>query len=113
MGRVGVYLYGDAFSSLRPKERIWASSLSERVLELVSNVSFSKATAYINDFFHRDDSNTLCYKTVEDFVERTGRRICESYKAASDAFLAEANIDTGDCVISKESAIVEEARLCR
>ena len=80
---------------------------------LVSNVSFSKATAYINDFFHRDDSNSLCYKTVEEFVERTGRRICESYKAASDAFLAEANIDTGDCVISKESAIVEEARLCR
>jgi hypothetical protein len=59
------------------------------------------------------DSNSLCYKTIEEFVEGTERRICESYKAASDAFLAEANIDTGDCVISKESAIVEEARLCR
>ena len=109
-GRVKVYLYGVEFSSLRPKERIWVSSLSERVLELASDVSFSQATKYVNDFFRRDKSNSLCYKTVEEFVERTGRRIGESYKAASDAFLAEANIDTADGVITKESAIAEGAR---
>lgn len=39
-----------------------------------------------------------------------GHKIRESYKAASDAFLSEANIDTGDDVVTKESAIAEGAR---
>ena len=103
-------MYGKEFASLRPKERIWGSSLSERVLKLASDVSFSEATKHINDFFHRDESNSLCYKTVEEFVERTGLRIGEVYKAASDAFLAEANIDTADGVITQESAIAEGVR---
>ena len=45
-----MYLYGDAFSTLRPKERIWLPSFSETVLKLASDVSFSKATEYINGF---------------------------------------------------------------
>ena len=105
-----MYLYGDAFSSLRPKERIWDCSLSERVQKLASDVSFTKTTEYINDFLHRDESNSLRVKTVEEFVERMGHKIRESYKAASDAFLSEANIDIGDDVVTKESAIAEGAR---
>lgn len=105
-----MYLYGDAFSSLRPKERIWDCSLSERIQKLASDVSFTKTTEYINDFLHRDESNSLRHKTVEEFVERMGHKIRESYKAASDAFLSAANIDTGDDVVTKESAIAEGAR---
>lgn len=65
-----MYLYGDAFSSLRPKERIWDCSLSERIQKLASDVSYTKTTEYINDFLHRDESNSLRVKTVEEFVER-------------------------------------------
>lgn len=108
-GRVEVYLYGEAFSKLRPKERIWESSLADRVMELASDVSFSKATKYINEFLHRNDSDSLRLKTVEEFVERMGSKIAASYKSASDAFLSETGIDTEKGIVSEGSAIPDGA----
>lgn len=112
-GRVEVYLYGENFSSLRPKERIWDISLSERILALASDVSFSKTTGYINDFLHRTDDNSQRHKTVEDFVERTGRNIAASYKSASDTFLSGAGIDTEKGVVSEDSSIPDKAKIPR
>ena len=105
-----MYLYGDAFSTLRPKERIWLPSFSETVLRLASDVSFSKATEYINGFLHRDKDKALRVKTVEEFVERMGHHISTSYKAASDALLSKYGIDTGEGIVSEDSAIPQEAR---
>ena len=105
-----MYLYGDAFSTLRPKERIWLPSFSETVLKLASDVSFSKATEYINGFLHRDRDKALRVKTVEEFVERMGHHISTSYKAASDALLSKYGIGTGEGIVSKDSAIPQEAR---
>lgn len=68
-----MYLYGDAFSSLRPKERIWDASLADKITGLASDMSFEKVTNYANSFLHRSGENALCKKTIEEFVERTGR----------------------------------------
>ena len=67
-GRIGVYLYGEAFSKLRPKERIWEAGLADMVLGLSSDTSYEKATVYLNRFLHRSEENALCKKTVEEFV---------------------------------------------
>lgn len=105
-----VYLYGEAFSTLRPKERIWEASLADRVMELASDMSFSKATRYINEFLHRSKADSLRLKTVEEFVERMGRKIEASYKSASDVFLSKAKIDVGQGVVSEDSAIPNTVR---
>lgn len=92
-GRIGVYVYGSAFSSLRPKERIWDSGLSDLLLSLSSDMSFGKAADYANRFLHRDECNALRKKTVEEFVERSGMMIDSAYARLSSSVLSAHDID--------------------
>ena len=94
-GRISVYVYGDAFSSLRPKERIWDAALAETILGLASEMSFEKTVANANRFLHRGEEDALRKKTVEEFVERTGKKIGRAYSRLSDAILSDHGIDTG------------------
>jgi len=104
-----VYLYGGAFSKLRPKERIWGTDLADLVLELASDTSFEKATAYLNRFLHRSRENALRKKTVEEFVERTGRNTDSAYARCSDAILSDYGIDTATGIPGTDAKIPAQA----
>ena len=104
-GRISVYVYGDAFSSLRPKERIWEAALAETILGLASEMSFEKTVANANRFLHRGEEDALRKKTVEEFVERTGKKIGRAYSRLSDAILSDHGIDTGTGIPDSGSRI--------
>lgn len=109
MGRVRVHLYGECFSSLRPKERIWDASLADKILGLASNMGYKKTTECANSFLHRSDSEAMSYKTVEEFVERTGTRIDTAYRYAADSVLSDFCIDKDTCIPGKDSLIPDNA----
>ncbi|MBO7138436.1 MAG: UPF0236 family protein [Bacteroidaceae bacterium] len=104
-----MYLYGEAFSKLRPKERIWGADLADMVLELASDTSFEKATGYMNRFLHRSRENALRKKTVEEFVERTGKNTDSAYARCSDAILSDYGIDTATGIPGTDAKIPAHA----
>ena len=104
-----MYLYGDAFSSLRPKERIWDASLADKITGLASDMSFEKVTNYANSFLHRSGENALCKKTTEEFVERTGRRIDSAYAQLTDSILSGYAIETETGIPDAGSKISEKS----
>jgi hypothetical protein len=106
----GFYAYGEAFSSLRPKERVWGVSLSDRILTLSSLVSYAKATNLCNRFLHRGEDDALCTKTVKDFVERTGTRLDAEYDKASEAILRANKIDDATGIPDKSSPVIKKAK---
>ena len=108
-GRIGVYLYGEAFSRLRPKERIWEADLADIVLGLASDTSYEKATMYLNRFLHRSKEDALCKKTVEEFVERTGKDTDSAYARRSDAILSNHGIDTATGIPGTDAKIPAQA----
>lgn len=85
--------------------------MADRILGLVSDLSFTKATGYINGFLHRSGDETLRVKTVEEFMERMGRGMDAAYKSVSDNVLSEAGIDTAEGVVPEGAAVPEEARI--
>lgn len=104
-----MYLYGDAFSSLRPKERIWDASLADKITGLASDMSFEKVTNYANSFLHRSGEKALCKKTIEEFVERTGRRIDSAYAQLTDSILSDYAIETETGIPDAGSKISEKS----
>lgn len=104
-----MYLYGEAFSSLRPKERIWDASLADKITGLASDMSFEKAVGYANNFLHRSGENALRKKTIEEFVERTGRKIDSAYAQLTDSILSTHDIDTETGIPDAASKISEKA----
>lgn len=104
-----MYLYGDAFSSLRPKERIWDASLADKITGLASDMSFEKVTNYANSFLHRSGENALCKKTIEEFVEHTGRRIDSAYAQLTDSILSGYAIETETGIPDAGSKISEKS----
>jgi len=107
---VKVCVYGEAFSALRPKERIWGASFSDMILTLSSFVSYAKATDLCNRFLHRNDDDALCTKTVKDFVERTGLRIDAEYGKTAEAILRANKIDTATGIPDKDSPVARKAK---
>ena len=69
-------------------------SLADKILGLASDMSYEKATGYANGFLHRSGENALRKKTVEEFVERTGKEIDAAYARHSDTILSSHGIDT-------------------
>ncbi|MBO6033166.1 MAG: hypothetical protein J6Q22_17160 [Prevotella sp.] len=104
-----MYLYGEAFSLLRPKERIWDVSLADKVLGLASDMSFEKAVGYANGFLHRSQEDALRKKTVEEFVQRTGKSIDAAYTRHSEIILASHGIDTVTGIPGAGSRLEEKA----
>ena len=104
-----MYLYSDTFSSLRPKERIWDASLADKITGLASDMSFEKVTNYTNSFLHRSGENALCKKTIEEFVERTGRRIDSAYAQLTDSILSDYAIETETGLPDAGSKISEKS----
>ena len=104
-----MYLYGESFAKLRPKERIWGSDLAEMVLGLASDMSFEKTTVYLNTFLHRSGENALRKKTVEEFAGRMGSKISSAYARCSDAILSNHDIDTATGIPGTDAKIPAEA----
>ena len=72
-------------------------------------MSYEKATGYANGFLHRSRENDLRKKTVEEFVERTGREIDAAYARHSDTVLSCHGIDTVTGIPDAGSRLDERA----
>lgn len=72
-------------------------------------MSYEKATGYANGFLHRSRENALRKKTVEEFVERTGREIDVAYARHSDTVLSSHGIDTVTGIPDAGSRLDERA----
>lgn len=72
-------------------------------------MSFERATSYANSFLHRSGKNALRKKTIEEFVERTGRKIDSAYAQLTDTILSAHEIDTETGIPDAGSKISEKA----
>ncbi len=72
-------------------------------------MSFEKATSYTNSFLHRSCENALCKKTIEEFAERTDRRIDSAYAQLTDSILSDYAIDTETVIPDAGSKISEKS----
>ena len=94
---------------LRPKERIWEASLADKITGMASDMSFEKVTNYANSFLHRSEKDALRKKTIEEFVERTGRRVESAYTQLTDTILSAHDIDTETGIPNADSKISEKS----
>jgi hypothetical protein len=87
LGRVKVYLYGSAFSVLRPCERIYGASFCDMLLTLSEKMGYKEATDMMNRFLHRNIDNSLKVKTLQELVWRLGNKIDAVYGKLADEIL--------------------------
>ena len=87
-GRISVFLYGDAFSFLRPCERIYGLSFCGMLLTLSARMGYDATTNAMNRFLHRDGGERLRTKTIQELVRRLGEKIDAVYGKVTDEILS-------------------------
>ena len=109
-GRISVFLYGDAFSFLRPCERIYGLSFCDMLLTLSAKMGYDATTDAMNRFLHRDGDNRLRTKTIQELVRRLGEKIDAAYGKVTDEILCLYNVSGQTGIPTEESTLPQSVR---
>ena len=109
-GRVCVYLYGHAFSVLRPCERIYSLSFCDRLLTLSTKMGYEATTGAMNRFLHRNGGDRLRAKTIQELVRRLGGKVDAAYGKVTDEILCRYNVDRLTGIPTADSILPQSVR---
>ncbi len=78
IGRISVDNGSNLVPEHQPKERIYTLCQKELSLMVGASLSYQKGLVLLNRMLHRNQDNTIKFRTYRDFCERSGKQIEDS-----------------------------------